>query len=71
MKRKPCVYKNIAAEMLMQDIDIATMAKRTYIDYKSMCKKLNGDSKITIEEAISIFEVLHRALPVEKLFERQ
>lgn len=70
MKRKPCVYKNIAAEMLMQDIDIATLAKRTYIDYKSMCKKLNGDSRITIEEAISIYEVLHKALPVDKLFER-
>ena len=70
MKRKPCVYKNIAAEMLMQDIDIITMAKLTYIDYKAMCKKLNGDSRITIEEAISIYEVLHKALTVEKLFER-
>ena len=70
MKRKPCVYKNIAAEMLMQDIDIATLSKRTYIEFKSMCKKLNGDARITIEEAISIFEVLHKALPLEKLFER-
>ena len=70
MKRKPCVYKNIAAEMLMQDIDIATLSKRTYIEDKSMCKKLNGDARITIEEAISIFEVLHKALPLEKLFER-
>ena len=62
MKRKPCVYKNIAAEMLMQDIDIATLSKRTYIEYKSMCKKLNGDARITIEEAISIFEVLKNYL---------
>lgn len=71
MKRKPCVYKNIAAEMLMQNIDISTMSRLTYIEYKSLCKKLNGDARITIEEAISIFEVLHKALPIERLFERQ
>ena len=70
MKRKPCVYQNIAAEMLMQHIDISTLSKMTFIDYKAMCKKLNGDSKVTIEEAISIYDALHRALPVEKLFER-
>lgn len=68
--RRPCVYKNLAAVMLMQNVDIMTLARKTYIDYKSMCKKLNGTVRITIEEAISIYDVLGRPMPVDKLFEQ-
>ncbi len=71
MVRKPCVYKNLAAQMFMSDVSIAELAERTYIEYKSLCKKLNGDSKMTIEEAISIYDVLGHVMPMEKLFERQ
>lgn len=71
MRRKPCVYKNLASQMLIQGIDIATLSNETYIEYKSMCKKLNGDARLTIDEAISIYEVLDRAMPMEKLFSRE
>ena len=67
MKRKPCVYKNVAVSMMMLNMNIATLAQKTYTDYKSMCKKLNGDARITIEEAISIYNALDRLMPIEKM----
>lgn len=70
MVRKPCVYRNLAAVMLMQGVDIISLSLMTFIDYKSMCKKLNGDARITVEEAILIYKVLGRVMPVDKLFER-
>ena len=57
--------------MLTQGIDITELASATYIEYKSMCKKLNGDARMTIEEAISIYNVLNRAMPMEQLFSRE
>ena len=71
MRRKPCVFKNVATQMLIQGIDITDLASETYIEYKSMCKKLNGDARMTIEEAISIYNVLNRAMPMEQLFSRE
>ena len=56
--------------MFDQNISIADLAARTYIDYKALCRKLNGETKVTIEEAIAIHEILHRVLPIETLFER-
>lgn len=71
MKRKPCVYPNIEEAMLSQGLDITRLSKKTYVDYKSMCKKLNGDSKITIEEAIMIHNALNKVMPIEALFAKQ
>lgn len=68
--RRPCVYKHLAMTMFEQNISIAELAARTYIDYKALCRKLNGETKVTIEEAISIHEILNRALPIELLFKR-
>ena len=71
MVRKPCVYQNLSAQMFVLGISITDLAERTYIEYKALCKKLNGTSSVSVEEAIAIHEALDRCMPMEKLFERQ
>ena len=67
---KPCVYKNLAIQMLQQNVSRRKLSERTHTGYKSMCKKLNGDTAFTIEEAIAIHRVMNKAMPIEELFSK-
>ena len=70
MVRKPCVYKNLVMAMFIANIRIVDLADMTGIEYKSLCKRLNGDAKLSIDEAILIYEALDEAVPMHKLFAR-
>ena len=70
MVRKPCVYKKLVIAMITECVTISELAETAGIEYKSLCKRLNGDAKLSIEEAIAIYNALDRAYPMEKLFER-
>lgn len=71
MVRKPCVYKNLAMEMFVRNMTIMDMASRTHTNYKALCRKLNGDTVMTLDDAIRIHEVLEKVMPIEKLFSRE
>ena len=68
MRRKPCPYKVLAVLMAAKDISIEDLSKMTGIGYKTMCRKLNGDSKICVTEAISIVSAIDKSLTVEDVF---
>ena len=70
MVRKPCVYKSLMTAMMIDNIRITDLAEMTGIDYKSLCKRLNGDAKLSIEEAIAIYRAVKEVVPMEKLFAR-
>ena len=70
MVRKPCVYKNLVIAMLIAGIHIIDLSEMTGIEYKALCKRLNGDAKLSIDEAISIYEALDESVPMHKLFAR-
>lgn len=70
MVRKPCVYKNLMKAMMIEGIKISELSEMTGIDYKSLCKRLNGDAKISIDEAIAIYEALNEPAPIQELFKR-
>ena len=71
MRRKPCVFKNVAAQMLSQGIDIPELSATSGIEYKSLCKKLNGAVRMTLDEAIRIYFALDRPMPMEHLFYKE
>ena len=68
---RPCAYKNLAIQMHHLELTRRKLAKRINMEYKSMCRKLNGDTAITIDEAIMIHEVVNKAIPIEELFSRE
>lgn len=71
MVRKPCVYKNVSVSMFELDMSISGLAERTHIGYKTLCRKLNGETAITIEDAIEIHKALGCPMPIEILFGRE
>lgn len=71
MTRKPCVYKNIAITMFAMDVSIGHLAKMTHIGYKALCRKLNGESMLSIDDAIAIHQALGKPMPVDILFSRE
>lgn len=71
MVRKPCVYKNLAMEMFLQHMSINSLSKKTRINYKALCRKLNGETAMMLDEAIEIYKVIGKALPFEELFSRE
>lgn len=71
MMRKPCVYGNVAVTMFVLDISIAKLADICHISYKALCRKLNGESMISIDEAIAIHQALGCPMPMETLFSRE
>lgn len=68
MVRKPCVYENISVAMLELGMKIVDLAEKTHINYKVLCRKLNGETAVTIDEAISIHNALGKPMPLEVLF---
>ena len=70
MVRKPCVYKNLVMAMLIENVHIIDLSEMTGIEYKALCKRLNGDAKLSVEEAIAIYEALEEPVPMQKLFAR-
>ena len=68
MVRKPCVYQNISVAMLILEMKIDELANKTHINYKTLCRKLNGETAVTIEEAILIHDALGKPMPLEVLF---
>ena len=71
MVRKPCVYQNVAMQMFIRGISISDLAKKSYTGYKALCRKLNGESSVTIEDAIAIHEALGKPMPIEILFSKE
>lgn len=69
-RSKACVYKNLAIQMLLQNISRRKIAELTHINYKAICRKLNGETAISVDEAISIHEVLGKVMPIEELFSK-
>lgn len=68
MVRKPCVYQNVSVVMLILEMKIDELASKTHINYKTLCRKLNGETAVTIEEAILIYDALGKPMPLEVLF---
>lgn len=71
MTRKPCVYKNVAVTMFIRNVSICNLAELSHIGYKALCRKLNGESMISIEDAIAIHQALGCPMPIEVLFSRE
>ena len=71
MVRKPCVFKNLAMEMFIRHMSIHDLAKASHISYKALCRKLNGESIMTLDDAIEIHKLLDKVLPIEELFSKE
>lgn len=70
MVRRPCVYKMLSIAMITEDVTISELADLAGIEYKALCKRLNGCAKISVDEAIAIYKALNCAYPIETLFAR-
>ena len=71
MRSKPRRFSMLAAAMAARDISTSDLAERTGIKYKTMCRKLNGDSDISVTEALSIVSAIDPKLTVEKAFSQR
>ena len=71
MVRKPCVYENVSVAMFVAEMKISDLSNITHIGYKTLCRKLNGETAMTIEDAISIYEALGKPMPIQNLFSRE
>lgn len=71
MVRKPCVYENVSVAMFVIKMKISDLADLTHIGYKTLCRKLNGETAMTIEDAIAIYEALGKPMPIQNLFSRE
>ena len=71
MVRKPCIYKNVSISMFRAKTKISILSEQTNIGYKNLCRKLNGETAVTIEEAIEIHKALGCPMPIEILFSRE
>ena len=70
MQRKSCVYRNLVKAMMIDGINITDLSEITGIEYKGLCKRMNGDVKLTIDEALLIYYALDGIIPMNKMFER-
>ena len=71
MVRKPCVYENVSVAMFIIKMKISDLANKTHISYKTLCRKLNGETAMTIEDAIAIYDALGQPMPIQNLFSRE
>lgn len=68
---KYCVYKNLAVQMLFQHVTRKKIAEKLHLNYRALCRKLNGETSISIEEAIAIYNIMNKVIPMDELFSRE
>lgn len=67
--RDRCIYKLIDVQLIKKGWDSSQLAKETGIRYSSLRRKLRGEAKFTIPEAVKIKAVLECDTPIEALFD--
>ena len=66
--RDQCIYKLIGVQLIKKGWDSSQLAKATGIRYSSLRRKLRGEAKFTIPEAVEIKSALECDMPIETLF---
>ena len=69
IRRKPCVYPNVDLLMFLERMSITDLSQKSGIEYKSLCKKLNGTAKLSFKDGIAIYNSLDRLVPLERMFD--
>ena len=69
MRRKRCIFPVVDATMFAKHMSIADLAEASGIEYKCLCKKLNGSAQLSLNQSISIYIALERPMPIEDLFD--
>ena len=66
------MYRNLKAELVRQNIGNSEIAKRLGITKGTASLKVNGKSKVSLDEAFSlqnlIYEKSGKTIPLEELF---
>ncbi len=64
------MYPNLRAEMARKSLSMSALADLSGIPKSTLSGKINGRTKVTLDEAISIKDALAVSLPLEVLFAR-
>lgn len=64
------MYRNVIAEMARQGITNGAMARHIGVTPTTMSLKLHGKAPVTLEEALSIKQLLHIFTSVEDLWKK-
>lgn len=65
------MYPNLRAEMARKNISTVELAEKSGIATTTMYDKLNGKSKITLDDAYAIKKALDVDIPIEVLFSKE
>lgn len=68
VRRKRCVWPVVSCAMSMQAVTILDLSVMSGIEYKSLCRKLNGSAKLSFKEGVAIYEALQKPAPLDVLF---
>lgn len=69
--RGECIYLQVLVQMYLRGLSSHELAERTGIAYPSLRRKLRGVTPLTLDEAMEIWAVLQRPMPLETLFARK
>lgn len=62
------VYPQLAAQMAMKGWNGVTLSEKTGIEYQTLCRKLRGGSRMSLDEAKRIQAALNCGLTLDELF---
>lgn len=69
-----CKYKNLACEMVRQDISRRQLAEKLQgkglnVNYPAVCRWLNGATEPNVEQATTVAHILNK--PIDYLFKTE
>ena len=65
------MYPNLRAEMARKKISVPELAEKSGIATTTMYDKLNGRSKVTLDDAYAIKKALDVDISIEELFAKE
>lgn len=65
------MYKNLELAIVASEKSKAQIASELGIGYNTLLLKLNGKNKFTLDEAVSLKDILKSPRSIEELFEQK
>lgn len=65
------IYPNLSAEMARKDVTQLDLAYKLGVTPATICQKLNGHSKLDLEQAFAIRNFIKTPLTIDVLFAKE